>query len=149
MHYFRLPLANRWSPLSLLRHSKNRQLLAVSRAPFPHLFPLNPSYIRPHCPHNVRMAILPKNTRITRATIAAAWKQRNSHERQTIRDTECGGLALLVGARTRPTNARLHTDSPEQYPAPGQEDWRGWTARTRPAMHQSPMASIHPVASWP
>lgn len=38
--------------------------------------------------------------RITRATIEAAWKRRSSIERQVIRDTGCGGLALLVGARS-------------------------------------------------
>jgi hypothetical protein len=38
--------------------------------------------------------------RITRATIAQAWKRRSSEERQVIRDTVCGGLALLVGTRT-------------------------------------------------
>jgi integrase len=39
-------------------------------------------------------------TRITRATIEAAWKRRSNIERQIIRDTACGGLALLVGARS-------------------------------------------------
>jgi hypothetical protein len=61
-------------------------------------------YTRPYCPHNWRMTARPKTTfsrtRITRPTIQKAWKQRSSAERQMIRDSECGGLALLVGART-------------------------------------------------
>lgn len=39
-------------------------------------------------------------TRITRATIQQVWKRRSNTERLLIRDTECGGLALIVGART-------------------------------------------------
>lgn len=48
----------------------------------------------------------PKNnftrTRIIRATIGAAWKRRSGDGRQIIGDTVCGGLALLVGARSVP-----------------------------------------------
>jgi hypothetical protein len=47
--------------------------------------------------------------RITRTTIEAAWKRRSNLERLVIRDAECGGLALLVGARSA---SRLRTWKP-------------------------------------
>ena len=45
---------------------------------------------------------MPATTRITRATIEAAWKRRNEPhgQRIVIRDSVCPGLALVVGARS-------------------------------------------------
>ena len=34
--------------------------------------------------------------RITKATIDAAWRQRNADTRLIVRDKECRGLALIV-----------------------------------------------------
>lgn len=39
-------------------------------------------------------------TKITRATIEAAWKRRQSNARLIIRDKDCRGLALIVNATT-------------------------------------------------
>jgi len=47
-----------------------------------------------------RMRVITKaGTKITKATIEAAWRQRRSHERHIWRDTECSGLALFVSQR--------------------------------------------------
>lgn len=37
-------------------------------------------------------------TKITKASIEAAWRRRAPDQRLTIRDSECHGLALIVSA---------------------------------------------------
>lgn len=49
---------------------------------------------------NIRPITAFSRTRITRSTIQQVWKRRSNTERLLIRDTECGGLALIVGVRT-------------------------------------------------
>jgi integrase len=46
------------------------------------------------------MASTTTTARITRATIEAAWKRRSEGAREIIRDSQCRGLALLVGQRS-------------------------------------------------